>query len=103
MKVTWSPLALHQRKETARYIRKEFGQKATKKFHQNVLQWVSLIAANPDIGPKEPLLQGKQWEYRSIVISRQNKLVYYAEGDTLYIAALWDTRREPRAQADNVK
>ena len=59
MKVIWSPFALHQRKETAKY--------------------------------------------RSIVISKQNKLVYYVEGDNLYIAALWDTRREPRAQADNTK
>ena len=103
MKVIWSPFALHQRKETARYIHQEFGQKATKKFHQNVLQWVSLIADNPGIGPKELLLQDKKREYRSIVISKRNKLVYYVEGDNLYIAALWDTRREPRAQADNTK
>ena len=25
------------------------------------------------------------------------------DGDTLYIADLWDTRREPRAQAGDVK
>ena len=42
-------------------------------------------------------------EYRSVVVHRNCKLVYYAEGDTLYIADVWDTRREPRAQADNLE
>ncbi len=55
------------------------------------------------MGPKELLLQDKKRDFRSVVISKQNKLVYYVEGDTLYIAALWDTRREPRLQADNTK
>ena len=103
MNVTWSPFAQHQRKEATKYIRREFGSKATKKFHQNIVQWISLIMGNPGIGQKEPLLQGRKRDYRSIVISRQNKLVYYVAGDTLYIVALWDTRREPRTQADNVK
>ena len=31
------------------------------------------------------------------------KLVYYVKDDILHIAALWDTRREPAAQADNQK
>ena len=57
----------------------------------------------PGIGQKEPLLQGRKRDYRSIVISRQNKLVYYVAGDTLYIVALWDTRREPTTQAANMK
>lgn len=37
------------------------------------------------------------------VIRRLNKVVYYVKGDTIHIAALWDTRREPKAQAANVK
>ena len=103
MKVTWSPLAQYQRKETARYIRREFGLKAVKKFSQNIRMWVSLIISNPAIGPKESLLQDRKRDYRSVVISKQNNLVYYDEGDNIYIAALWDTRREPAAQADNIK
>ena len=55
------------------------------------------------MGLKEPLLRGLKREYRSVVVHRNCKLVYYVEGDILYIAALWDTRREPRLQADNTK
>lgn len=99
MRVIWSPLAQQQRKNTAKYIRQEFGRKAAEKFHQNIMQWISLITNNPAIGSKDLLLQTRAKEYRSVVISKQNKLVYYVAGDTLHIAALWDTCREPRAQA----
>ena len=34
---------------------------------------------------------------------RLNKVVYYVKGDTLHIAAFWDTRREPVNQANKVK
>ena len=117
MNVIWSPFAQHQRKEAAKYIRRKFGSKATKKFHQNIVQWISLIMGNPGIGQKEPLLQGRKRDYRSIVISRQNKLVYYVAGDTLpgndtlrglaynaefYLAKVDIADREPRADEERM-
>ena len=33
--------------------------------------------------------------YRSIVATKYNKIIYFIDGDTIYIADLWDTRREP--------
>ena len=41
--------------------------------------------------------------YRSIIVRRLNKVVYYVKGDTLHIAAFWDTRREPKNQARQTK
>ena len=61
-----------------------------------------LLAANPRLGIAEPLLAGRKREYRSIVVHKLFKLVYYVKDETVYIAALWDTRREPRTQADNL-
>ena len=34
--------------------------------------------------------------------TRLNKIVYYIKDDTIRIAAMWDTRREPKAQAKKV-
>ena len=31
------------------------------------------------------------------------KLVYYIKGDSIRIAAVWDTRREPKSQANQLK
>ena len=41
--------------------------------------------------------------YRSIIVRRLNKVVYYVKGNTLHIAAFWDTRREPKNQARQTK
>ena len=67
------------------------------------MSYEPLLAANPRLGITEPLLAGRKREYRSIVVHKLFKLVYYVKDETLYIAALWDTRREPHAQADTTK
>ena len=97
-KVEWSDEARKNFQNTIRYIAYEFGKKAVRKFEANIAQWENLIAMNPAMGPKEPLLQGLKREYRSVVVHRNCKLVY-----SLYIADVWNTRREPRAQADNLE
>ena len=80
-----------------------FGKQAAEKTHARIMQALHLLAANPRLGKEEPLLAGRKREYRSLVVHKLFKLVYYVKDDTLRIAALWDTRREPRAQANNVK
>ena len=66
---------------------------------------VERLAKFPLIGKVEPLLQGRSLQFRSLVIHEHYKLIYHYDetAETLRIAALWDTRREPRAQADNLK
>lgn len=63
------------------------------------------LASAPFIGKVEPLLQGSGLPFRSLVIHKHYKLIYHYDKntDTLRIAALWDTRREPRTQAETVK
>lgn len=100
--IEWSDGAKKDFQNIIRYIAHEFGKKAVRKFEANVAQWENLIALNPAMGPKEPLLQGLDTEYHSVVVHRNCKMVYYVKGETLRIAALWDTRREPCAQAGNM-
>ncbi len=87
----------------ARYISREFGKKAVEKFSQNINQWVRTIACNPGIGFKEPLLEKHPEGFRSVVVHRNCKLVYYVTAKAVYIAALWDTRREPVRQAGTLR
>ena len=101
--VEWTDKAMAHFLRTTHYLTAEFGRKAAGKFEKNIAEWEALIACNPGIGPREPLLAHRAEGFRSVVIHKNCKLVYYVEGDTLYIAALWDTRREPRLQADNTK
>ena len=103
MKVKWTPLAKSAVRDTARYIREQFGLKAKADFMQDVHQTSQFLGLNPNIGKVEPLLVDRSVMYRSIVVNRLNKIVYYIDNDHIEIADFWDTRREPQAQAGQVK
>lgn len=104
MRVTLTDLAKRQVADTARYIRREFGKKSKDSFLQKVRETRQLLADNPYLGSVEPLLAGRTQTYRSVVVGRQSKMVYYTEKDNvIYVVAFWDVRREPQALAVEVK
>lgn len=103
MKVSWSKRASDAVARTSVYILAMFGPKASEDFLQEVQHVLDLLESNPCLGPVEPLLAQKTKPYRSVVLNHLNKVVYYIKDDTIRIAAFWDTRREPKAQADKLK
>jgi plasmid stabilization system protein ParE len=104
MKVTWSQQAAESLRDAITYVRKEFGVYAKQRIVREVQEFVTLLSQNPELGKVEPLLQECPVEYRSYVINRINKAVYYINSDTnsIEIVALWDTRREPKSQAEQI-
>jgi len=103
MKVEWTPLAKKQWKATGRYILKMYGKQTKDAFMQEVYQTGQLLSNQPYLGKTEPYLADHPLEYRSIVVNRLNKIVYRIDGETIRIVAFWDTRREPKNQAEQVK
>ena len=80
-----------------------FGAKVAVKFYQMVEKEIDKLQTFPQLGAVEPLLEGRKHIYRSLVIHKHFKIVYYIDSnhefDNLYIVALWDTRREPIRQS----
>lgn len=68
-----------------------------------VEQAVLALADMPTLGQLDPLFAHRKQAYRSIIVRRLNKVVYYVKGDTIHIAAFWDTRREPKNQAKQTR
>ena len=99
VKVIWHKQAREALRETAAYIRKNYGLKVREDFRNEVNQVQTLLISNPYMGHEEPLLANRSIKYRSFVINKLNKIVFYFEGDTIHIADFWDTRREPNKQA----
>ena len=99
MKVHWDPVAMKALRQVAAYIRREFGVKRAKRFRQDVDDTVKQLLRSPGIGQIDPLFSDRAKTYRSVIINGLNKLVYFVSDDILYIAAFWDTRREPKNQA----
>ena len=82
---------------TAIYIQQEFGKRSIDNFLRKIAETKSLLSSNPYLGPLEPLLSDRPSAYRSVVVAKQNKLVYRIINNRFEIADLWDCRREPKA------
>lgn len=103
MRVEWTEHAKKQKDQVADYIHQRFGYKRKKQFAKEVVQAVNVIIRNPNIGPIDPLFDDRPIAYRYVIINGLSKMVYYIDDDVIYIAAFWDTRREPKKQAEQVK
>lgn len=103
MKVIWLEQADEALSQTAAYIASEFGWNAMERFMAEVDQVGLLLADNPYMGPVEPLLVNRTSNYRSIVVGNLNKIVYRINNNRIEIADFWDTRREPKRQAENLE
>ena len=49
------------------------------------------------------LLEDMPIVYRSLVVHKHYKLIYHIEAETIYVAALFDTRRDPAFFGDHIK
>ena len=103
MRVRWNDWSKKQLRKTANYIGKEFGGTAKRDFLQEMKHTNELLGDNPNMGPVEVYLLDLPSTYRSIVVRHHNKIVYRVVDDHIEVVALWDTRREPKKQAQQVK
>ena len=99
MRVVWYPEAAKRLRQVVSYIQTEYGSKSCTKFLKEAYRTERLLARNPNLGPVEPFLADAPVQYRSIVVNRLNKIVYWINGDVIEIVDFWDTRREPQKQA----
>ena len=82
----------------------EFGETTANKFAARVAYLSNELGKFPEIGFPEPLLKGRRKLYRAYHINKRFKLIYYyAVGtDTIHIADIWDTKREPSTLAKRI-
>ena len=103
MKVYLPSFVRGQIRETAKYIKKEFGAKSESKFLQEVKYNVKLLGANPYIGSVELSLPNKTIVYRSIIVANRNKLVYTIKDNIVDVIDFWDCRRNPKTLATQIE
>ena len=102
MKVIVSDFTQEQIAITSEHIEEAFGRKSKKRFRQRIRHIIGLLRKHPNLGPTEPLLAHRAKLYRSIVITSLNKMVYTIQEDTIIIANIWDTRRDPSTLANDI-
>lgn len=103
MNIYWHKRAaagLHQVEE---YVLRDFGEKVRKEFMDEIENAVMALADMPNKGKIDSLFVHRKQTYRSIIVRKLNKIVYYVKDNNIHIAAFWDTRREPKKQARQTK
>lgn len=95
MRIIWSEDAQSELGLILEYGAATFGERAAGRFYREVLDNEVRLLSFPCMGKIEPLLAGRPQNFRSLVIHKHYKLIYYIDEDTIYIAALIDTRADP--------
>lgn len=95
MRVVWSKRAQQEYIKTFDYIAGEFGYLVALNFDELYVRFERNVLEMPNMGSLEPLLSHREKPYRSFVLHRLCKVIYYVEDEVIYIAAIWDTRRLP--------
>ena len=103
MKIHWHELAYTALYEVEDYIFNRFGEKTRQEFMYDVDQAVLALTKMPEMGIIDPLFEHRHETYRSIIVRRLNKIIYYVKDDTLHIAGFWDARRDSKTQAKLVE
>lgn len=96
MNIVWSARANKEWKSVALYIYTEFGKKAAANYLEQTKYWERKLMSFPECGAPEPLLADKKIMYRSLIISKHSKMIYYIKDDIVRISDIWDMRRNPQ-------
>jgi plasmid stabilization system protein ParE len=101
MKLVWTRLARRQSQKIADYYTEVAGAKTAKKIVREINESAKILAKNPYVAQRELLLEGRSREYRRLIVGNF-KVVYYTEGDTVYISTVFDCRRDPALLRESV-
>lgn len=97
--IKWSKRAEMAYGHIIDYVADEFGTTRAQKYIFEVAKEVNKLKANPELGQKEPWLDGSRYEFRRLIIGQWTKVIYRVAGDCIEIADVWDVRQDPETLA----
>jgi Plasmid stabilization system protein len=81
----------------------EKSERAAITLYNHFLDEIERLENFSQIAAIEPLLINKPQTFRSLVVHRNYKVIYYIEKETIYIAAIWDCRQSPEINEKKIK
>ncbi len=94
MKVEWTDRAKKDLRKLFDYYKDDAQNVVAKSVTNHIVRQSMLLESLPLLGLVEPELEGKKEEYRSLILGNQ-KIIYWIEGETVFIATLFDCRQDP--------
>jgi plasmid stabilization system protein ParE len=97
MKVVLLPKALSRLDEIFDWIKTTNSENSAAKVYNSILDELEILEKQPEIAAIEPILEGLPKQFRSLIVNRKYKAVYYIEkqSNTVFVATIWDCRQDP--------
>lgn len=103
MQIEWSAQAKRELSNIAEYLSDTFGRSSVEKLIESTSRCMKTLSQHPLLGHPEPLLSEKKIEYRSLIFTNHNKIIYYVKEETVRIADIWDMRRNPEILKNRIR
>jgi plasmid stabilization system protein ParE len=97
MKVILLPKALSRLDEIFDWIKITNNENSAAKVYNSILDELEVLERQPKMAAIESILEDLPKQFRSLIVNRKYKAVYYIEEqkDTVFVATIWDCRQNP--------
>ena len=100
VKVVLTPLAIEDAERLFRFL-DDFSHHAAQTLKKEIVAAAKRLKKMPEMGPKEPVLEEFNRNYRYVLVLRRYKIIYLFENEVCSILMVWDCRQNPKALKDS--
>jgi plasmid stabilization system protein ParE len=95
IRVFWTETALNNLEDIFEYYKYKASIGVARRIVKEIVKSSLKLQKSPEIGRKEELLSERENEYRFLVV-RNYKVIYWIDGKYIKIAAVFDSRQNPK-------
>lgn len=102
MKILWlEPAIIHM--DTIFTFNSDNSIESATDIYNDILERTDILLTFPFAAAIEPILKDLSKVYRSLVVRKNYKVVYFVESDVIYISAVFDCRQNPEKLKQIIK
>lgn len=95
MVLKWLLPAKESLKEIVDYYKEGYGINTARRIANQLKKSSKKLKRFPQMAAIEPLLKDEPIVYRSLVVTKNYKVIYYIGENTIYVYDIWDCRQNP--------
>lgn len=102
MEIIWTKRAVIHLEDIHKFY-EEKSLAVANSLYNDLIDSVEPLKDSPQMAQREEALKHLKKEYRSLVVKKTFKIVYYTNKDNVYIVAVLDCRQHPKTNINKVK
>ena len=95
IKILWTDEAIARLKDIFDYYCEDATFKIAEKLVNEIVDYAEILITKPELGALEEQLKGRKRKDHYLVC-KNNKIIYWKEKNIIFIASVFDTRRNPK-------